>query len=77
MYKRQVEISEEDASSLGLAVGEEVKVKGRLYEALVTLVTRKGSRRGVAFIAENYEDLPVNRFFERGEGIPRVKITRA
>ncbi len=72
-----VEISEEDASSLGLAGGEEVKVKGRLYEALVTLVTRKGSRRGVAFIAENYEDLPVNRFFERGEGIPRVKISRA
>jgi len=35
----------------------------------------KGTPPGVVFIAENYADKPVNRFFRRGESIPRVKIT--
>ncbi len=72
-----VEISEEDALSLGLASGDKVSITGRYYEARATLNTRKGSKRGIAFIAENYADVPVNRFFRRGEGIPRVNITKA
>jgi len=72
-----VEISAEDASALGLTSGDKVRIKGRNYEAHATLHTRSGSKRGVAFIAENYDDVPVNRFFKRGEGVPRVSITKA
>ncbi len=72
-----VEISAEDASALGLMNGDKVRIKGRYYEAYATLHTRSGSKGGVAFIAENYDDVPVNRFFRRGEGVPRVSITKA
>jgi predicted molibdopterin-dependent oxidoreductase YjgC len=70
-----VEISTEDANSLGLSDGDKVKVKGRHYEAELSVKTKKGTRRGVAFIAENFEQVPVNRFFRRGEVIQRVNIT--
>ncbi len=71
-----VEISEKDAASLNLKSGDKVKVKGRHYEAVLSLKTKKGSKEGVAFIAENYDDVPVNRFFKKGEPAPRVNITK-
>ena len=73
----EVEISEDDAAALGLKAGDKVRVKGARYEAVVSLKTKKGSRPGVDFIAENYDEAPVNRFFKKGEGLPRVSITRA
>ncbi|MBI5453633.1 MAG: NADH-quinone oxidoreductase subunit NuoG [Deltaproteobacteria bacterium] len=72
-----VEISEEDALSLGLKNGERVRVKSKDYEAVVILRTARGSKNGHAFLAENFEDCPVNRFLKRGEGPPMVSITRA
>ncbi|MEK7773362.1 MAG: molybdopterin dinucleotide binding domain-containing protein, partial [Deltaproteobacteria bacterium] len=71
-----VEISDEDAGALGLKNGDKVCVRGAAYEARMTLRTRKGSMKGVAFVAENFEDAPVGRFFRRGEGAPRVGITK-
>jgi hypothetical protein len=50
-------------------------VEGRHYEAELSVKTKKGTRRGVAFIAENFEQVPVNRFFRRGEILQRVNIT--
>ena len=73
----EVEISESDATALGLKAGDKVRVKGARYEAVVSLKTKKGSKPGVAFIAENYNEAPVNRFFKKGEGLPRVSITKA
>ena len=72
-----VEISEADAVELGIKSGEKVVVKGEHVSFLFILRTRKGTRRGVAFIAENYADTPVNRYFRRGEGPPLVTIKRA
>ncbi len=71
-----IEISEEDADSLGLKNGDRVSVRGAACEARMTVRTRRGTRRGVAFVAENFEDAPVNRFFRRGKGAPRVGITK-
>jgi NADH-quinone oxidoreductase subunit G len=70
-----VEISAEDAEKLGVKQGDRVKVKGMHYEAELSVKTKKGTKRGVAFIAENYEQVPVNRFLRRGEAIARVSIT--
>ena len=42
----------------------------------MTLLTKKGTKSGVAFIAENFDDAPVNRYFRRGGGIPRVDIIK-
>jgi NADH-quinone oxidoreductase subunit G len=72
-----VEISDDDAERLGLADGTRVKVAGEAGDMVLTLATRKGSRSGVAFIAENYPGLPVSRFFTKGAPLPRVSITRA
>jgi len=72
-----VEISAEDAEAMGLSDGQKVKVTGERSEATLTLRTARGSARGVAFIAENYADVPVNRFFAPGEGSARVSITEA
>ncbi|MBI5643397.1 MAG: NADH-quinone oxidoreductase subunit NuoG [Deltaproteobacteria bacterium] len=72
-----IEISEEDAKSLGLKSGERVKIKSKDYEAVVTLRTASGSKNGIVFMGENFEDVPVNRFFTRGEGSPSVKISKA
>jgi len=69
-----VEISPEDAAAHGLKPGGKVVVKGAHYEAVMTLTVKPGSKRGVAFIAENYQDVPVNRFFKKGVGTPRVAI---
>ena len=72
-----VEISEEDAGALGLSDGDRVTVKGVHYEATLTLATKRGTKRGVAFIGENFDDVPVNRYLKRGEGLQRVSITQA
>ncbi|MBI5971195.1 MAG: molybdopterin-dependent oxidoreductase [Deltaproteobacteria bacterium] len=69
-----VEICPEDAVFYGLKPGAKVIVKGAHYEAVMTLTVRPGSKRGVAFIAENYQDCPVNRFFKKGAGTPQVAI---
>lgn len=71
-----VEISEKDAETLGLSSGEKVKVKGRNFEAVMSLRTRKGSISGLAFIPENFDEVPVNMFHKRGEGGQKVSITR-
>ena len=72
-----VEISEEDASVLGLSSGEMVRVRGRHFEAVLSLKTLKGSKQGVAFIPENFPDVPAARFFRPAESVPCVSITRA
>ena len=72
----QVELSEEDASRIGLKNGDTVIVRGEGCEAPFTLKTSKGSRAGVAFVAENFEDAPVNRFFKKGMSLPTVSITK-
>jgi len=71
-----VEISDTDASELGLKNGDKVRVKGTNFEAQMTLITKKGTMRGVAFLAENFDEAPVNRYFRRGKGIPRVDIIK-
>jgi NADH-quinone oxidoreductase subunit G len=48
-----VEISEGDVAKLGLSGGEKVSVKGDRHETVLRLKTRRGSKNGVAFIAEN------------------------
>lgn len=72
-----VEISEEDARSLGFSGGERVRVRGKNHEAILLLRTRKGTRRGVAFIPENFEAAPAKLFFKRGEGVQRVMIEKS
>ena len=71
-----VEISEEDAAKLGLSSGEKVSIKGDRHETVLKLKTKRGSKNGVAFIAENFKDVAVNRFFEKGHFKARVSITK-
>ena len=71
-----VEISGEDAMSLGVNDGDMVTVKGRHNTTRLKVRVKHGSVKGAAFIAENFEDIPVNLFFKKGEGIPRVKIIK-
>ena len=73
----EVEISEDDAEKLGFSRGDKVRVEGKRHSALLTLKTKRGSKNGVAFIAENFKDVAVNRFFEKGHFKARVKINRA
>jgi NADH-quinone oxidoreductase subunit G len=72
----EVEISEEDAAALGLSNGAKVKVEGKRHTAVLALKTRRGSKTGVAFIAENFEDVAVNRFFQKGDFKAKVSITK-
>ncbi len=71
-----VEISSADASELGLSGGDKVRVKSDSCEAELLLATKSWSKNGVAFIAENFIDVPVNRFFEKGFSTAKVSITR-
>lgn len=71
-----VEISGSDAAAMGIKDGDTVKVGNRYNEALLRVKVKEGSLSGVVFIAENFEDMPVNLFFKKGEGIPRVKIVK-
>ena len=72
----EVEISEEDAGNLGISSGEKVSVKGDRHETVLKLKTKRGSKNGVAYIAENFEDVAVNRFFEKGHFKAKVSITK-
>ncbi len=72
-----VELSDVDAKELGLKPGDRVVVKGEHNSFLFILRTRKGTRSGVAFIAENYADTPVNRYFRRSDRLPLVSIKKA
>src|SRR3990172_4133853 len=71
-----VEMSDKDALSLGIEDGDLVTIIGQHHEARLKVRVKQGSLKGVAFIAENFEDIPVNLFFKKGEGIPRVKISK-
>ena len=71
-----VEISDKDAAALGIKEGDRVIVKGKHHEAVLRVRVKQGSLKGTAFIPENFEDVPVNCFFKKGEGIPRVKISK-
>lgn len=68
-----VEISRQDADAMDLADGDSVRVKSNRHEALLTLKTKIGSKSRVAFIDENFENVAVYRFFERG--VFWVKVT--
>ncbi len=71
-----VEISEAEASALGVANGEEVSVSGNRYEVILPVKLRKGMKEGVAFIPEFFPDVPVGRFFTAGVSVPVVKIKK-
>ncbi|MBI5287211.1 MAG: NADH-quinone oxidoreductase subunit NuoG [Deltaproteobacteria bacterium] len=71
-----VEIDEEDANAIGLVDKDKVVVKSKGYSTQLSLRVVRGSERGVAFIPENFDKVPVNHFFKRGQGIPRVKIVK-
>ncbi len=72
-----VEISDEDATEMGFSSGEKVRVKGSRHEAVLTLKTKRGSKNKVAFIDENFENVSVNRFFEKGVFLAKVSIEKA
>jgi NADH-quinone oxidoreductase subunit G len=65
-----------EKSDMGLSGGEKVSVKGDRHETVLRLKTRRGSKNGVAFIAENWEEVAVNRFFEKGHFKTKVSITK-
>ncbi len=69
-----VEISDEDAASLGVSAGEEVSVQGNGYMLKLALRPRKGMTRGVAFIPEGFPGIAVERFFPCGVSVPLVSI---
>lgn len=71
-----VEISEADALELGFNSGEKVRVKGKHFEAVLSLRTKRGTKKGVAFIPENFSAVAVARFFRPGSGAARVSLTR-
>ncbi|MCP3676345.1 MAG: NADH-quinone oxidoreductase subunit NuoG [Deltaproteobacteria bacterium] len=71
------EICVEDADTVGVKDGDQIEVEGLHHKMDVKVKVVKGSRKGVIFIPENFDSLPVNRFFKVGEGIPRVKVGRS
>ena len=76
LHEPVVEISLEDATVLGLAGGEKVRVRGNHHETVLKLKTKKGSKTKVAFIDENFENIAVNRFFARGVFRATVSIEK-
>ncbi len=71
-----VEISTENAAKLGVSSGETVMIESSRYKAVLAVKITSGSKNGVAFIAENFKDVPVNRFFENGRFMTKVSITK-
>ena len=71
-----VEIGEKDAERLGISSGEKVKVAGSCYQVALTLKITPGTKEGVAFIAENFLNISVNRFFKEGGFTAKVSITK-
>ena len=74
LHEAIVEMCGEDARKLGVSKGDKVKVKGKRHEATLTVRVNEGSMKGVIFIPENFTDVPVNMFFTKGEGYPKVKV---
>ncbi len=70
------EISEKDAADLAVSSGDRIRISGDRHEAVLTARTRRGSKRGVVFIDENFDTISVNRFFEKGCYLARVDITK-
>jgi NADH-quinone oxidoreductase subunit G len=70
-----VEIGKDTATELGVSEGQKVNVACEGYLDSFVVKINKNTPAGVVFIAENYENKPINRFFRRGAAIPRVKIT--
>ena len=60
------EISDTDAAELGIQNGDRIKVTGDLHEVELSIKIRPGSKGGIVFIDENFEDVAVHRFFTRG-----------
>lgn len=69
-----VEMCIEEAKKLGLSDGDSVTVEAGGVSATYKLQTRKNSSSKVVFIAENFNESPVNRFYKRGERVPRVMV---
>ncbi len=72
-----VEISSEDAEKLNLHNGQTVRVTNARHETVLRLKTVNGSKTGVAFIAENFEAVSINRFFKPHRFAARVSIAAA
>ncbi len=71
-----VEISDSEASELGVTEGEDLSVTGNRYEVILPVKIRKGMREGVAFIPELFPGVSVGRFFTPGVSLPVVKIKK-
>lgn len=70
-----VELSVSDASEMGITAGDRVKVSGGDAEAELT-VKVNGILKGNVFVSENFSDAPVNKFFTKGEVLPKVSISK-
>ena len=72
-----VEISETAARELKVKDGDRVMVRGKYFEAKFSVRVNiyKGTPGNIVFIGENFSEASVNRFFKKGEPIPRVSIT--
>ncbi len=71
-----LEISEADASALGISNGAEASVSGNGYEVVLSVRARKGMREGVAYIPEFFPGVFVGRFFPDGVSVPVVRIRK-
>ncbi len=72
-----LELSEADASALGLSSGEEARVQGNDYEVTLPVRLRKGMRDGVVYIPEFFPGVSVERFFTTGVSLPVVKVKKS
>lgn len=70
-----VELSVADASELGINEGDAVKVSGGGGEFELTAKVN-GILKGNVFISENFSDSPVNKFFTKGEVLPKVSVSK-
>ncbi len=71
-----VEINDTDAKKYDLKSGDHVTVTGRYHEGRYAVRVKNGSRKGVAFIPENFKTGPVNRFFRKGEWSQKVRLKK-
>ncbi len=70
-----IEMSALDAKELDMNIGDLVTVRGNGFEADFVLRIKEGTPRGVIFMPENYQEIAVNKFYERKTGIPGVNVT--
>lgn len=71
-----VELSVSDASSMGISEGDTVKISSNGTEAELTAKVN-GILKGNVFVSENFNDAPVNKFFTKGEILPKVSISKS